>query len=254
MKISVITIVHNNKECIVDCIESVMSQTYPHIEHIIIDGGSVDGTQQAILPFRDRIAGYVSEKDSGLYSALNKGIRMATGDIVGVLHSDDLYYNNNTLQSIAQSFLDSKADLVYANGQYVDKADTSKVKRIYRSMPFRKIFLYFGWIPLHTTIYVKRDVFFKHGLYDEAYSIAGDYDISLRWFFNKSITKHHLNMWVVKMRLGGKSTSACLQRKKSLEDYNIIRKYKLCGVFTLMCKVGRKVPQYIIPRLGLLKL
>ena len=249
IKVSIITIVYNNQACIADCIQSVIDQSYPYIEHIVIDGGSTDGTQQQIEPFQEKLAYYQSEKDNGLYDALNKGILQATGDIIGILHSDDLYYAGDTIQKVVNAFRASGADLVHANGQFVAPEDTGTVKRIYPSKPYRKRYLRFGWIPLHTTIYVKRELYEKYGLYDESYSIASDYEISLRWFKNDEIKKYFLNEWVVKMRLGGKSTSAKLQKKKSLEDLDIIRRYNLPGYFTLAFKIARKIPQYLIPRL-----
>jgi len=249
MKISIITIVYNNKDCIADCIKSVLDQSYPNIEHIVIDGGSNDGTQQAIEPYKDQLAYYLSEKDKGLYDALNKGIRKASGDVIGILHSDDLFYASDTLNQVAETFRATGADLVYAHGQFVDKLNPAKVKRIYKAKPYRKRYLPFGWIPLHTTIYVKKEVFEKYGLYEESYSIAGDYEISLRWFKNDKIKKVFLNQWVVKMRLGGKSTSASLQKKKSKEDLDIIRRYNLLGEFTLACKIARKIPQYVLPKI-----
>ena len=249
MKVSIITIVYNNRACITECINSVLNQTYTDIEYIVIDGGSTDGTQKEIEFFRKNLAYYISEKDNGLYDALNKGIQKATGDIIGILHSDDVYYEPDTLQKIVDAFHVSNADLVYANGQYVDKSDISKVKRIYPSKPFNIVDLNFGWIPLHTTIYVKKDILQQYGLYDTQYRIASDYEISLRWFMNPNIKTYFLDTWVVKMRLGGKSTTPGLQKKKSTEDYAIIKKYKLWGFFTLGFKIARKIPQYIIPRI-----
>ena len=250
MKVSIITIVYNNQTCIADCIESVLAQSYPDIEHIVVDGSSTDGTQQIIEKYRDRLAVYVSEPDKGLYDALNKGIRLSTGDIVAILHSDDLLYESTTIAKVVQKFEDSKADLIYANGMYVTRNEIKQVKRIYKAKDWRRSSLNFGWIPLHTTIYVKREIYFRYGLYDDRYSIASDYDISIRWFKNSSITKVFLNEWVVRMRLGGKSTSPHLQKRKSTEDLAIIRRHELSGFFTLFCKIGRKVPQYVIPRLS----
>lgn len=249
MKISIITIVYNRQYCIADCIQSVLNQTYSDIEHVVIDGGSTDGTIAQIEPFKSKLGFFLSEKDEGLFDALNKGIRNATGDIIGVLHSDDFFYAPNTLQQVADAFLSSGADLVYAKGLYVDRDDSSKVKRIYPSKPFRKQYLSFGWIPLHTTIFVKRELFEKYGLYNNDYSIASDYEISLRWFQNDSIKKYFLDQWVVKMRLGGVSTTGNLQMKKSKEDLRIINRYNLHGKFTLACKIGRKIPQYLAPQL-----
>ena len=248
IKISIITIVFNNQACIKNCLKSVLSQSYPNIEHIVIDGSSTDGTLDKIEPYKSKLGCFISEKDSGLYNALNKGIKKATGDIIGILHSDDVFYSSDTISKIVTSFQNSDADLIYANGMYVDKEDASLVKRIYKAKPFRKRYLNFGWIPLHTTIFVKQEVFDEYDLYDENYSIASDYDISLRWFQNSAIKKHFLNEWVVKMRLGGKSTTASLQKRKSKEDLEIIKKYNLFGSFTLFCKVIRKIPQYIFPK------
>lgn len=249
MKVSIITIVYNNKDCIESCIQSVLSQTYPNIEHIIIDGGSNDGTQNIIESYIPQLGYYISEKDKGLYNALNKGVKAATGDIIGILHSDDLYYDIDSIQKVVDAFQQSKADLVYAKGVYVDKEDITVIKRVYPSKPYKKRYLNFGWIPLHTTIYVKHEIFDYYGLYDEGYTIASDYEISLRWFRNSRIKKEFLDEWVVKMRLGGKSTTAALQKRKSSEDLEIIKGYKMLGIFTLICKIARKVPQYVFPKL-----
>jgi len=247
MKVSIVTIVYNNCACIADCIRSVQSQTYYDIEHIVIDGDSTDGTQEQIAPFRDRLAYYVSEKDNGLYDALNKGIRQATGDIIGILHSDDLYYETDTIQKIVDTFMNSDADIVYAHGLYVEQKNIVKVKRVFPSKPFRERYLPLGWVPLHTTMYVRREVYDNYGLYDTQYDIASDYEITLRWLTNRKIKTRFLNYCVVKMRFGGKSTSVNLQKKKSLEDLRIIKMYKLHGAYTLFLKIARKIPQYIIP-------
>ena len=249
MKISVVTIVYNNKECIEDCIKSVLSQSYNDVEFIVVDGNSTDGTKDIIEKYKNSISIFLSENDNGLYDALNKGIKLCSGDVIGILHSDDLYYDKDTLLKVASVFKSSETDLVYAKGMYVGRNDISEIKRIYTSCQFRKSYLYLGWIPLHTTIYVKRDVFNHYGFYDEKYKIASDYEISLRWFTNPNIKTYFLDTWVVKMRLGGKSTTPGLQKKKSAEDYAIIKKYKLWGFFTLGFKIARKIPQYIIPRI-----
>ena len=249
MKISIITIVYNNASYIESCIQSVLSQTYENIEHIIIDGGSTDGTQAIIKPYIPQLGYFLSEKDKGLYNALNKGIKAATGDVIGILHSDDLFYETTTVEKIANAFRTSETDLLYANGMYVERENIKKVKRIYPSKPFKQKYLNFGWIPLHTTIYVKKEVFATYGLYDESYHIASDYEISLRWFQEANIKKYFLKDWLVKMRLGGKSTTLKLQKKKSLEDLDIIKKKQLLGVFTLFFKILRKVKQYLITKI-----
>lgn len=249
MKISIITVVYNNEDTIEDCIQSVLNQTYKDIEYIVIDGDSTDGTQDRIALYRDKIDYYISEKDTGIYDAYNKGISKATGDVVGILNSDDLFHNNDTITKIVKAFEVSGSDLVYGKGIFVSKNDINDVKRIYPSNPFKSSHLFFGWIPLHPTIYVKREIYQDYGLYNQKYSIAGDYDISLRWFKNKYIEKFYLKDWIVKMRLGGKSTTLSLQKKKSSEDMKIIKYHNLAGIFTLLFKIGRKVPHYIIPRI-----
>lgn len=250
MKVSIITIVYNRAYCIADCIESVLSQTHKDIEHIIIDGGSTDGTQKVIEPYLDRLGYYISEKDEGIFDAYNKGIKRATGDIVGTLNSDDFFYKPETIEQVVSSFSATEADLVYAKGLFVDQKNINKIKRVYSSGPFKKNYLNFGWIPLHTTIFVRREVLNRYGGYNSGYTIASDYDISLRWFQNDDIKKQFLNEWVVKMRMGGLSTSAKHQVKKSREDLRIMKINRLNGLFTLACKIGRKIPQYILPHLN----
>ncbi|MDD3080488.1 MAG: glycosyltransferase family 2 protein [Paludibacter sp.] len=252
MKVSIITISYNRVSCIENAIRSVLSQTYSDVEYIIVDGASTDGTQQVIGKYTNKIDKYLSEPDKGMYNALNKAVRMSSGDIIGLLHSDDSFYDEKTIERYVQAFQETNADIVYANGQYVD-AFTGKVKRIYRAKLFKKRYLYCGWIPLHTTIFVKKEVLEQYGLYDEQYNIAADYEISLRWFMQPELKKHFMNDWVVKMKLGGKSTTAALQKQKSAEDFDIIRKYNLCGYFTLCMKIFRKIPQYIIPHINTYK-
>lgn len=247
MKISIVTIVYNRAYCIETCLQSVMEQSYEDVEHVVIDGGSGDGTQKIIEGYKEHLGFYTSERDEGIFDALNKGIKNSGGDVIGILNSDDFFYEKDTLKKIAEAFKTSGADLVYAKGLFVDKDNTEKVKRIYSSKPFRKKYLSFGWIPLHTTIFVRREIFEKFGGYNAGYRIASDYEISLRWFQNDDIKKYFLDEWVVKMRLGGLSTSAKHQVRKSKEDLRIIKLNKLNGLFTLACKIGRKIPQYLLP-------
>jgi len=249
LKISVITIVYNNKSTIASCMESVLAQDYPEIEHVVIDGGSTDGTQAVIETYSEQLGYYISEPDKGLYNALNKGIRAATGDIIGILHSDDFYPKACTLSEVAQGFQNSGADIVYGNGMFVDREQPDVVKRVYKAKTFKSSYLKWGWVPLHTTIYVKKEVFIKYGFYEEQYRIASDYEITLRWLSNPNLKTYFINDWLVKMRLGGKSTTPALQKKKSKEDLAIIKKYPLLGGITLAFKIGRKIPQYILPRI-----
>lgn len=249
MKISIITTCYNRKHSIASAIESVKTQDYHNIEYVVIDGASRDGSVDIIKSYKKQIDILISEPDGGIYQALNKGIKYCKGDIVGLLHSDDLFYDTNTLSRIAQLFQESDADIVYAKGQYIDRKNMTKVNRIYPSKGFKTWFIYFGWIPLHTTIFVRRTVFEQYGLYREDFKIASDYEISLRWFTNPRLKKVYLDMWTVRMLLGGKSTDMRQQQQKSAEDLKIIREYKLWGYFTLFCKIARKIPQYVIPKI-----
>lgn len=247
MKVSIISIVFNNVEHIEDCIRSVKCQQYDDVEYIVVDGKSTDGTIEVVKRSMGIIDNYITERDRGLYDALNKGIRLANGDVIGILHSDDIFYNEDVIGDVVAKFRETNADLVYAKGIFVDRDNPNKIKRIYGSNNFKKWFLYFGWIPLHTTIFVRKEVFERSGLYDLKYSIASDYDISLRWFMDDNIQKGFLDKFIVKMRLGGKSTTLGLQKSKSRQDLEIIKKHHLWGWFTLFFKVARKIPQYLNP-------
>lgn len=248
-KISIITTCYNRNNTIASALESTLSQDYTNKELVVIDGGSKDGSVDTIKKYEDRLAFFISEKDSGMYNALNKGIKNCTGDIIGLLHSDDIFYEEKSLSKIADIFARTNADIIFANGQYVDENDIHNIKRVYKAKPFKKKYLKLGWIPLHTTIFVKKEVFENYGLYREDFQIASDYEISLRWFNNDLLKKEFLDDWTVKMRLGGKSTNIKQQKKKTVEDFKIIKEYGLLGYTTLFSKIIRKIPQYLLPKI-----
>lgn len=247
LKISVITIVFNGVRNIEDCIKSVLAQTYENIEHILVDGGSTDGTSDIVKKYQDHIAVAICERDNGLYDALNKGILASTGDLIGVLHSDDLFYSSQVLQMVGRAFSENRIDVLYGDGVYCKPNDPNAIKRIYPGGRYKKYKLFLGWMPLHTTMFIRREVFVKHGLYDKNFEIAGDYDVCLKWFFDDSLIKYYLKLNIVIMRIGGRSTVMHLQKKKSTEDLVIIKRHKLWGFITLFFKIGRKVPQYLYP-------
>ena len=247
MKVSIITVVYNDQKNIINCIKSVENQDYLNIEHIIIDGKSTDSTLKIIKENLSSKIKILSEKDNGMYNALNKGIELSSGDIIGVLHSDDIFYSNKTISSIVENF-NEKTDLIYGKGMYFNDFNGS-AKRIYPSNNFKKYYLYFGWIPLHTTIFIRKSKLIKYGYYEEHFRIASDYDISLKWFLNKDLNKKYISKWFVKMKLGGLSTNIKNQKLKSNEDLTIINKYNLFGYFTLFFKIFRKIPHYILPKL-----
>jgi glycosyltransferase len=247
LRISIITIVFNGVKNIEDCIQSVLAQNYENLEHIVVDGGSTDGTSDIVKKYQDQIAVVIREKDKGLYDALNKGILASTGDLIGVLHSDDLFYSSQVLQMVDRAFSSKHIDVLYGDGVYCKPDDPTVIKRIYPGGCYKKYKLYLGWMPLHTTMFVRREVYVKHGLYDKKFVIAGDYDVCLKWFFDDDLVKYYLKTNIVIMRIGGRSTVMHLQKKKSTEDLLIIRRHNLLGLITLMLKIGRKVPQYFFP-------
>ena len=249
MKLSIITAVHNSKETIEDCLKSVASQTYADVEHIIIDGGSTDGSKQLIEGIsqkeKRKSIKFISEKDNGIYDALNKGIKMSSGDVIGLLHADDLFADNNVIHKI-QELLDDKAfDGVYSDLIYVSKNDTNKIIRIWKTGEYKT--LNYGWMPPHPTLFLRREVFDKIGFYDSTFKIASDYDFILRLFKDRFYNLKYLPEITIKMRLGGKSNKSLKNiLSKSIEDYKAATKnnlpFPLCTIF---CKNFRKFSQII---------
>ena len=181
MKVSIITSCFNREATIKDAIESVISQNYPDIEYIVIDGASNDKSIEIIKQYQQHIAKFISEKDKGMYEAINKGIKQATGDIIGLVHSDDFLYSKDTITHIVQQFERTGADLIYGNGLFVDFYNTNKIIRNWKSGVYSKKKIRYGWLPLHPTVYIKKDCFQQLGLYDESFKIAADSDLLIRY-------------------------------------------------------------------------
>ena len=188
MKISIITTCFNRKATIRNAIESVLAQDYPGIEYIVVDGASTDSTTDIVREYDGRIAKIISEPDRGMYEAINKGIRAATGDVVGLLHSDDFFYDNHVVGRIAERMEETGADFLYGNGLFVDCDNTDKVVRNWIGGKYRTWKVRHGWLPLHPTCYIKRDVMLRRGLYNETYKIAADSDLLLRYLMGGDIT------------------------------------------------------------------
>lgn len=203
--ISVITVSYNAVLTIEQTILSVINQTYLNIEYIIIDGGSTDGTVNVIKKYADKIAYWVSESDKGIYDAMNKGIRMATGDVVGILNSDDFYTDENVLQTVADNFMNHSVDAVYGDIHFVHDADLGKCVRYYSSRLFSPFWLRFGFMPAHPSFYCKREVFDKAGLYSLDYKIGADYEMMVRLFRKYGISSRYISKDFVTMRTGGAS-------------------------------------------------
>lgn len=207
LKVTIITVVYNN-ELIKSAIESVLCQDYSSIEYIIIDGGSKDQTLSIINNYANSIDVIVSEPDMGIYDAINKGIALASGDIIGILNSDDFLADNNVVSRIVSSFSDDvNLEALYADVIFVDSMDTNKILRYYSSKSFKPWMFRFGFQPAHPTLYVKKNVFTRVGIYKTKYSIAGDFDFLLRIFLIYKVKGKYINDLWVKMRQGGASTS-----------------------------------------------
>jgi glycosyltransferase involved in cell wall biosynthesis len=245
MKISVITAVYNRADTIGEAMRSVQAQSYRPIEHVVVDGASRDATLAVVEQLRDANTCLLSEPDEGIYDAINKGLRIASGDVLGLMHSDDVFAHDHVLNRVAEAFADPRIDMVYGDLDYVAKADTSKVIRAWKAGSFSRDRLRRGWMPPHPTLYVRRHVIETHGAYDSAYRIAADYDAVLRWFGAAGLTSAYIPEVMVKMRVGGESNRS-LGRiiAKSREDYRSLRRHGVGGVGTLVWKNLSKLGQF----------
>ncbi len=249
MKLSIITAVYNNRETVGHALDSVLAQAGADFELIVIDGGSTDGTLAVLDGYRDRLAVLVSETDRGIYDALNKGIRRATGDVVGFLHSDDLLANNGVLRRVAENFADSKVDAVYGDLLYVRKNNPDDIVRYWRAGTFSRARLAWGWMPPHPTFYVRRSVYEELGMFDPGYRIAADYDCILRFLGRKEVNVEYIPEVLVKMRVGGASNRSLKNiLRKSLEDYRALRNNNMGGIGALIWKNLSKLPQFVVRR------
>ena len=244
--ISIITASFNNASTLSQTIDSLLSQSFKDIEYLIIDGFSTDGTKEIITSYSSKISKFVSEKDSGIYDALNKGIALSTGDIIGFLHADDTYANPEILEKVSAAFEQSPDTwAVYGDLQFVSQNDTSKVIRRWKSKPFQKSLLAKGWMPPHPTLFLRREVYEKYGRFDTSYRIAADYDFILRVFSQPLFSAVYIPEVFINMRMGGASTGNLKNLlQKSKEDYLILKRNKTGNIFTLFRKVISKLSQY----------
>lgn len=247
MKISVVTAVFNRALTIKDAISSVQSQDYENLEHVIQDGGSKDGTLKAINHFQTPEMSLVSEPDGGIYDAINKGIARSSGEVIGLMHSDDFFANDNVLTKVAKAFENPKIDGVYGDLDYVSASDPDQVVRHWCSGPYRRELLRKGWMPPHPTLYLRRGVFEKWGLYDTSFQIAADYDAMLRYLWIGNICLAYIPEVLVKMRVGGESNRSIGRiARKSSEDYRALKKNSVGGATTLLGKNTSKLKQFTV--------
>lgn len=247
MKISIITVVYNNKETIQDAMNSVLSQDYDDIEYIIVDGGSTDGTveiiNEAIKIHSKRNIELLSEKDNGIYDAMNKGINLATGDVIGILNSDDFYSSNQVIPIVVNEFMTKNVDSVFADLVYVKADDVNKTVRYYSSAKFYPKKMAYGWMPAHPTFFVKREVYEQYGLYKTNYQIAADYELVARFLVKNKISYSYIPKVLVKMRKGGASTRNL--KSNWILNNEIIRACAENDIETNIIKVFSKYPTKI---------
>lgn len=247
MRVSIITICYNRKATIAKAIESVLFQDYPNIEYIIIDGNSTDGTKDIVNSYADKISTFISEPDKGMYDALNKGLKVATGDVIGLMHSDDEFYDATVVTKIVSAFQNNpNTDGIYGNGIYISNDDHERIirNRIGGAYSLEKVKS--GWLPLHPTVYLKKTCIEKFGDYNLDFKIASDTEFLLRYLYKYKIKMTYLNEYIVKMRMGGMSTSSKRALEVLHEDYTIYKHHGLPALRVVFQKKLIAIKQYLI--------
>ncbi len=228
MKVSIITICYNSAQTIAETIDSVVNQTYVDIEYIIVDGGSSDSTLKIINSFQSKVAKVISEKDEGIYDAMNKGLRVATGDIIGFINADDVINSSDCIEKVVQQFISSESDVVYGDKIYVDPSDTSKVVRYWTAGNYNKENYKKGWMTPHLSTYIKKELYDKHGEFRTSFKIAGDYELMLRFIYKNDARTTYLPIPIAKMRAGGISNSSISNIIRS--NIEVYKSWKINGL------------------------
>lgn len=247
MKVSIITISFNSAETIAETLQSVASQTYPDIEYILVDGGSTDDTKSIIESFKPHISKYISEKDNGIYDAMNKGLNMATGDIIGILNSDDFYAYNGVITDVVHRFQQTHADALYADLIYVDRKNTQRIRRYWKAGAYRHGKFLRGWMPPHPTFFVKKEVYEKFGNYNTSLKSSADYEFMLRVMHKHRIHVAYLPKVITKMRMGGQSNVSIANRAAANREDR--KAWEMNGLqpksYTIMLKPLSKIGQFL---------
>lgn len=249
MKISLITATYNSAATLRDTFDSVLMQTHDDIEYWVIDGGSKDNTICIIKEYEPKFNGrmlWISEPDNGIYDAMNKGISMASGDIVGILNSDDFFFDKNVLEEINNAFTKCDTDCIFGNLVYVDADNTDIVQRIWKGSEYKEGRFKYGWVPAHPTFYVRRECYEKYGCYDLSYQVSADFELMMRFLAKYKIKSYYLDKYIVRMRAGGESNGSL--KNILLGNHNIMRAFKenrvaaapLYPVFRLLPKIVQR--------------
>lgn len=246
MKITIITVVYNAEKHLRDCIESVLSQDYQNLEYILIDGNSIDQSYVIAQEYKERITVLLSEPDRGMYDALNKGITLATGEIIGILNADDIFAATNVVSEIAKTFQMHEVDAVYGDLNYVAQNNIESVQRKWRSKSAKPSDLALGWMPAHPTLYLKKNLFKQFGVYELGYGSAADYELILRYLYRYQISTFYLSKLMVNMRNGGMSNQSAKGRFAALlNDYAALKNNKVpLPLLALLLKKVRKIKQF----------
>ena len=236
MKISIITVSYNSEKTIEKTINSVLEQTHKDIEYLIIDGKSTDNTMKIVNTHADKINYFISENDNGIYSAINKGIKKASGDIISILHSNDIFFEKDTLEKVHKSFKDKKIDFLLSSVCFKKNFNKNKINRIYNSSYFKPWMLKFGFSPAHPGFFALKSNYTKLGLYDEKMKIASDFDFFVRLFFSNNISYSYINIITVIMSLGGLSTSGYKSYLLSTKEiYTSLKKNNIKSNYFFIC-------------------
>lgn len=246
-KVSIITVCYNSESTIEATIQSVISQDYNNIEYIVVDGKSSDNTLQILEKYNKRISKIISEKDEGIYYALNKGLSLATGEIIGILHADDIYANNKVVSNIVNAFKESKSDTVYGDLQYVDRSNTDKIIRYWKSGNYKYGMFKKGWMPPHPSFFVKAACYNKYGMFNTILKSAADYELMLRLLHKNKCSTYYFPEVLVKMRVGGKSNKSIKNRIIANREDKLAWKLNDLkpGLFTTIRKPLSKISQFL---------
>ena len=246
MRISIITATYNSEKTLLDTLLSLEKQTHPDIEYIVVDGASKDNTIKLIKSNCTKVSKIICEPDKGIYDALNKGIQAASGDVIGFLHSDDLFAYDDAIADIAKTFEITGCDAIYGDLEYVAQNDTTKRIRLWKSGSFSRFKMKVGWMPPHPSFYMKRECYIQFGSFSLDYRISADYDSLLRYILKQRISIEYLPKVLVKMRVGGISNrSVSSMVKKSMEDIRVMNQNGIIWPIALVYKNISKLPQFI---------